>query len=74
MERLGNQRHVPQPVMESIITAGAISGPPIGGLMYEILGYKGPFLLIALANGLSVVFGLLLIPSPRKQESGQCHL
>ncbi|XP_078607394.1 synaptic vesicular amine transporter-like isoform X3 [Branchiostoma floridae x Branchiostoma japonicum] len=41
-------------VAQTGMTLGVLIGPVIGGVMYEFLGYKSPFLLIA---GLAVVDG-----------------
>ncbi|XP_078617422.1 chromaffin granule amine transporter-like isoform X2 [Branchiostoma floridae x Branchiostoma japonicum] len=50
---------------QSGMTIGLLVGPAIGGAMYESLGYKSPFLLIA---GVTVVDGVLRLLQQRPAE------
>eukprot|EP00058_Branchiostoma_floridae_P012366 XP_002597854.1 hypothetical protein BRAFLDRAFT_105460 [Branchiostoma floridae] len=52
-------------LVQTGMTLGALVGPVIGGVMYQFLGYKSPFLLIA---GMTVVDGVLRLLLPRKSE------
>ncbi|XP_066287475.1 synaptic vesicular amine transporter-like isoform X2 [Branchiostoma lanceolatum] len=45
------------------VIVGSLVGPVIGGVMYQFLGYKSPFMLIA---GLTVVDGVLRLLLPKR--------
>ncbi len=46
--------------LSSIATTGGIAaGPPLGGLLYEVLGYPGPFCII---GAVVVAYGAWIVP------------
>lgn len=49
--------------MESFFAGGAIAGPALAGPLFQVLGYKGPFLMTAVANALSIIVGLFVVPN-----------
>lgn len=50
------------------IGAGLITGPVIGGLLYQNFGYEAPFLLTFMISFLPVIFTKILVPEEADEE------
>ena len=47
------------PIINIAYTGGIAGGPPLGGLLYWLLGYSGPFFLL---GGCVLLYGAIVVP------------
>ena len=47
------------PIINISHTGGVAAGPPLGGFLYWVLGYSGPFFIL---GGLVLLYGTIVLP------------